>query len=225
MEFTKIADNLWQASGSIRMLGIRLDARMTAIKIGDDVVLLSPLPAAKSWKAKACEIGNVAALISPNSFHHLGLPEAVEAFGQVPCFGGPQVQKKRSDVVWQGNHQDWNQTPWGQAFVSYPMQGSGKLDEAVFWHAESKTLILGDLLMQIGEASWAMRWFWKFEGIWRKPGFSKMLSWFVDRKTLAASFAPLLDLKPERVLMCHGDGVVGDDAHQALLRAQEYLLR
>jgi glyoxylase-like metal-dependent hydrolase (beta-lactamase superfamily II) len=80
-------------------------------------------------------------------------------------------------------------------------------DEVVLWEPASRSLIAGDVILGQGD-----------EGIELCPD-----SWLpdgVDRRDLALSLRPLLDLPVERVLPGHGDALV-EDARGALERIIE----
>ena len=88
--------------------------------------------------------------------------------------------------------------------VSY---ATARPDEVVLWEPASRSLIAGDVILGKGD-----------EGIELCPD-----SWLpegVDRRDLARSLAPLLDLPVERILPGHGDALV-EDARGALERVIE----
>ena len=79
--WTRFAEGVWLASDPVRILGMRLTATMTALRLGDGSLLLySPVAATAERRAALAALGPVAHLYAPNLYHHRWIGEWAAAF-------------------------------------------------------------------------------------------------------------------------------------------------
>ena len=111
--------------------------------------------------------------------------------------------------------------PWGGELVVYPLAGT-RMGEALFFHAVSETLIVTDLVFHYGRSDFRglARLFMGLNGALEGFGPTRLARWlfFADKRTLAASMKPVLDLDIRAVIMSHGQ-VVERDGGQKMREA------
>jgi len=80
------------------------------------------------------------------------------------------------------------------------------MNEVVFFHPASRTLVATDLAMNIQEApGFLTRTFWKLNGAWQKLGPTRMVRLtFRDKPAVRRSVDRILEWDFDRVLIAHG---------------------
>jgi hypothetical protein len=106
------------------------------------------------------------------------------------------------------------------------IQGAPWIQEHVFLHEGSRSLVVGDLMFNIHECrSFWMRLVLRLGGTWKKVGQS--LEWrrlVKDRAAAARSAADVLGWDFERVVVAHGD-VIENDAREQARRALAWMTK
>ena len=104
-----------------------------------------------------------------------------------------------------------------------PIEGT-LLEETVFWHRPSGTLLSADLIENFQSADdWWTRSYLKIAGIYGKIGLSRMLRLaFRDRKKARRSIDQVLDWDFDRIILAHGEPI-GSNGVEALREAYTWL--
>lgn len=203
-----IAPHLWVAEAPLRFAGLEVGARMTIIRLPEDRLLLhSPIAASEALVRDVEALGQVAYVVAPNRFHHLYVSEWQKAFPDAEIFVAPGLEKKRPDF---GETRVLTSEPppeWAGDLEQVAMRGFSLLNEIVFFHAPSATLLATDLAFNIGPHSAPMtRFAFRMMGAYGKltPTFLEWL--FVrDRAAFCAGLEQILDWPFESVIVAHGD--------------------
>lgn len=211
-----IADNLWSVRAPQSFLGLHVGTRMTVIRLSNGALVLhSPVPLDDGLRREIDALGPVRHIICPNHFHHLHAGQAVAAWPQALLHGPAKLQRKRQDLrfgatLTQTPHADWN----GE-LVPYHIDGS-LLDETVFHHGPSRSLITVDLVENMTRCEHApTRWWLTLGGIYRRIGWHRLMRGvYRDRAAARASLERILQLPFERVVVAHGDIIEGDAKHK-----------
>ncbi|MEZ4257109.1 MAG: hypothetical protein R3A78_15575 [Polyangiales bacterium] len=121
----------------------------------------------------------------------------------------------------------WSDEPdpaWGGVLELVAIGGSPKVNEVIFLHKPSRTLIVCDLMMQVlGNVSFLSRVMWKLNGVYGHAGRS-----FVSKRLLrdpSAAHAGVERVRSwefDRILLAHRDSV-DQDGKRVFLRAFEGL--
>jgi hypothetical protein len=91
--------------------------------------------------------------------------------------------------------------------------GMPKLNEFVFLHTASRTLIVADLLFNfdISQQNWAGKLFLKLNGIYGRPGCSRIFRRLIkDRTVFRASIDQISRWEFDRIILGHGANVLSD---------------
>ena len=109
-----------------------------------------------------------------------------------------------------------------------PLAGCPPLSEVLFLHAESRTLLCGDLLFNVRHpATWATKLLLSLMGTNGRFAASRLLRRYTkDRRALAASLEPIFAWDFGRVLPGHGEvfEAEGGDAVPAVRAALAWAL-
>ncbi|MEO0324788.1 MAG: hypothetical protein AAF447_17630 [Myxococcota bacterium] len=219
-----LADGLWHLEGRVRLApGIVFPLRSTVIDTGEGLAIVSPL-AFDDATAEAIEaLGEVRHLISPCLFHHLSLGDAKARWPEATLFAPPGLAKKRPEFA--------SAAILGEVPVpgleATPVAGMPALQETVFLHRESGTLVTTDLVFNIKHIeSRVTRFVLKYVSrAYGRVAQSGLVKWMTkDRDAAAASVETLLGLPFQRLLMAHGE-VVETGAKDQLADATRWMRR
>ena len=222
---TAIADDLWLDTGPVLIVGMPLTSTMTVVRLGDgSVIVHSPVALTAERRASVEAIGRVAHLYAPNVFHHMHLGAWVEAFPAARVHAPPGLAKKRPDLRIDRVHGE------GEAFdgVLDEIRIDGfRLEESVLVHRPSRTLIVADLVHNIGRPDHAWtKVYAGAMGFYDRVALSRMLRWaaFSDRAAARRSVDALLSRPFDGLVVGHG-GPIARGANEALAAAYAWLPR
>lgn len=221
-------ENLWFDEYDLMMpgVGFHFRGRMTVAKLSDGSVWLhSPIPIDDALAVEIDEIGPVKHLVAPNLFHHLHLKGVIERYPEATLYGVPGFEKKRPDLDFDHVLSSDAPVAWGGEFDQLLLKGAPSLNEMVFLHKPSGSLIVTDLVFNIQECkNWQSRLLFRLVGTYKRMAHSR--SWRMiakDKDALRKSVHKMLSWDFERVLMAHGE-VVDQDAKSKLFIGMERLL-
>lgn len=220
-----VAQDIWHQQHALSVMGIRATSRMTVVRLADGRLWLhSPIPISPDTRAQLASLGQVAYIVAPNRFHHLYVGPCAAAFPSATVFGAPGLQEKRRDLVLRplGNVAEpgWEQD-LGQVFV----EGVPALNETVWFHYRSRSLIITDLCQYItGDLPPSSRLYAGLMGVRRRPAVSNGVRLVIrDRAALARSLRQILQWDIGRVVFAH-NVVLERNAYDAVKAAFDDLL-
>jgi hypothetical protein len=226
MHIVDHGDGLATVEGSVKIPGMALPARTTLLSLeGGGLAVISPLVGLSALADDVRARGEVRALVAPSLLHHLGLPEAKQAFEGARVLGPRGLEKKQPGVPLDEVLEGAPSATLGDAVAHMVVRGlKPSVSEIAFFHRPSKTLVLTDLCFHVNEheSLWG-RAFMRMNGAWRRFGVSRLMRRTIsDRAALRSSTEALLALAPERVVVAHGD-IVHEGAAQKLAEAFRFL--
>ena len=124
--------------------------RAVVIRLDDgDLFILSPIQLTSDIRADIDRIGVVKYLISPNHIHHLYLGDWSQAYPDARLYASPRLAPKRKDLTFYKTLSTGTPEPeWaGQIDQCIFGSGNGWIDELVFFHRASRTVVFTDLVM------------------------------------------------------------------------------
>lgn len=217
MQLRRIGDEIWTYEGSeVDFHGFPFPTRMTVVRLRDgDLWVHSPEKLNEQLKQELATLGAVRYLISPNKLHHLFLEEWISAYPKALTYSAPGLAKKRPDIEFDAELSEYPGNEWIQEIDQTIFQGSPAMEEVVFYHRLSRTLVLTDLIENFDPQTlnWWQRSLARFAGILHPHG--KMpLDWrltflFGSKEKARASFKRITDWDVENVILSHGKCVLG----------------
>lgn len=169
-----VPGQIWLEEYPIRYMGIRVNARMTVIRLASGgVIIHSPGHFDDALARSVAELGAVEAIIAPGNFHHLHVPAWQGAFPSARTYACPGVDKRAPRLRFDELLTDEASPLWAGELSQVLLQGVTYIREVIFFHHASKTLIVTDVIENIGDetpgTNWLLRaWFVLF-GMWNRP--------------------------------------------------------
>lgn len=230
VKFHQIAEGLWTLDGEcISFLSFPYELRMTIVMLGDGSLFLhSPVQLTDARRTLIGSLGPVRAIVSPNKLHHLFLGPWASAFSRAKLYAPPGLLKKRADLPFAGELSDTPEPEWAQDLHQCVVRGSFFMEEVLFFHIASSTLIVGDLIENHdpeGFSPWQRR-VGRLNRMLAPNGETPMnyrMS-FLNRKLARDCIERVLSWHPQQVIMMHGP-CVHVDAETFLKRAFAWLLK
>ena len=139
----------------VTLLGMKMpwpfSPRMTIVQLASgDLFLHSPIAFDAALAAHLQSLGRVRHLVSPNRGHYAHIWEWARAFPEAVAWASPGVRSRsrsqRVDVQFQRDLTSQAPPDWRDEIDQTIIPGA-VLDEAVFFHRDTKTLIVADTIM------------------------------------------------------------------------------
>lgn len=222
-------ERIWVCEGPrVRMWTIPFETRMTIVELEPGRLWLhSPIePTPEVCKAVEA-LGAVEALVAPNKIHSLGVGPWKARYPSADVCVSPRFQERHPDA--QVDHVLRVSAPraWRGEIDALSFEGSSFLDEVVFYHDRSRTLIVTDLIQRHDARKES--WFWRFVKrdvgvLGPAGGTARDLRYtFRDRDAARASAEALLRWPFDRVVISHGTCIT-EGARQRVEQAFEWAL-
>jgi hypothetical protein len=206
-------------------LGFRFPARMTALPLeGGKLALISPVPIDETRAAALAELGEVGFLIAPNVMHHLYLGDAARRYPVARVLAPRGLVTKRPDLRIDGLLDEDLPRALTEAVDVVHIEGAPRLDEFVFHHRATRSLVVTDLVFNVRQPrGWLAHLLLFLGGTHGRLASSRALRFLIeDRARVADSVERILALPFEALVVAHGDVLVAG-AHAELERALRWL--
>lgn len=224
-----VAGQLYSARAHLRFYGLPMGTRMTVVKLPDGRLWVHSPIALEHVKSDLDALGEVAFVVAPNFIHHLYVSPFLDAYPAAQLFLSPNLMTKRQDLVARGGMQLGDEVPagtWEGALSQARARGSKMMDEVVFVHHPTRTLILCDLLecVHASAPAW-VRLVGRLAGIFERPGPPiDMKMSFTDHAATWTFVERVLTWDFDRVVMAHGD-VIETGGKEAFAAAYAFARR
>ncbi|MBU2711035.1 DUF4336 domain-containing protein [Zooshikella harenae] len=225
-----IAENIWLCDGEdVNFYGFSYSTRMTIIRLPNNQLWIhSPIRLNESLQQALKELGEVRYLIAPNKLHHLFLSDWVAAYPKALTFGTHEVCKKRDDISFTAELTDTPETHWQQEIDQTIFHGSPAMEEAVFYHKPSKTLIVTDLIENFDPDHFS-RWqraIARFTGVLaphgKMPADWRLSFSFGSKQQALQSLDLILSWDIKTIILAHGECIF-QDARAFLIESFKWL--
>lgn len=207
---TPHADGLWSLRVPHRFMGWQFGARMTVAALPDGLWVCSPVPLDGGVREAVEALGTVRHLVCPNALHHLWAGEARRAWPDALLHGPAALVRKRPDLAFD-RVLDGSPPAWDAAVLTpFPVAGQPMMEESVFLHRPSGTLITTDLVLHLtGEHdAWTRLYLWAI-GYQGAPMHSPLLrySTWKDPDAARRTLAAILDEDWDGLILAHGEAL------------------
>lgn len=188
-QLRQIGKDIWIYDGStVSFYGFPFSTRMTVIRLGNgNLWVHSPEALNDDLKHELSSMGKVMHLVSPNKLHHLFLSEWINEYPDAIAYAAPGLSKKRRDIKLDIELSDAPEDEWMREIYQTIFRGSPAMEEVLFFHQQTGTLILTDLIENFSPntLSWWQRKLAKFAGILSPNGKMPNLAWIVKAGQVA----------------------------------------
>jgi len=206
----EFANAIYVADGpAVPFYGFPYPTRMAVIRLGDGALWVwSPVALTAELTEAVDALGPVRHIVSPNKIHHLFMTEWHERWPEARLYASPGLSRKRPDLDFAATVGDTPEPAWAEQIDQVIFHGSFALDEVVFFHKASRTLLVCDLIQRFPEhliTGWRgvlMR----LDGLVGERG-STPREWrasFLHRAPARAARDEVLRWQPEKLLIAHG---------------------
>lgn len=228
-----IGRDLWVAEQPLRYFGLSIGTRMTIIRLAsNELVVISPIQVSDELVGELNELGPVTHIIAPNLYHYLFAVEFKAAYPTATFWATAGLKAKRPELVIDrviegGSNHLWDgvERLFFDGFKTLGPSGPAPLDEWVFFHVASRTLILTDTAFCFDESfPWVTQLVTRVGGGYKSlsPSLLERLA-TTEKDRVKASAEQVLRWDFDRVIMAHGN-IVEQDGKQQFKRGYEQFL-
>ena len=214
MNLKLLAENLWYADSVLKYKPLVFGIRMTVVKLPSGGLWLhSPIPIDNFLADELEKIGDVEHIVAPNCFHHLFALSAKELYPQSVLWAAPGLSKKRKDINFDAVIS--SESDWGDTLEFEFIKGMPWINEVVFFHRPSRSLICADFVFNIREeSSLVTKFFWYIAGAYKNFGQDRTWRLMIrDKNENTESLNNVLKWEFKRIIMAHGD-IIDCDRYQ-----------
>ena len=203
--------SLFLANGPIvSFYGFPYSTRMAIARLSDgNTWIWSPVALTEELSKAVETIGPVKHIVSPNKIHHLFLKEWAERWPSARLYAPPGLARRKPLIDFDEELTDEPNSVWADDIDQVIFRGSFFMEEVVFFHKASRTVIICDLIQRHAPEKMT-GWRGKLMQLDSLVGAhgSTPREWrasFYRRKLTRVARQKVLDWKPERLLIAHGE--------------------
>jgi len=193
----------------VSFLGFAYPTRMAVVRLADGGLWLwSPVALGAELERELRGLGEVKWIVTPNKLHHLFLDAWLAGWPTARCFAPPGLAVRRKDLRFDAELGDAPDAGWAGEIDQVVVRGSAFMEEVLFFHRESSTCLVGDLIQRHDPRSlrgWK-RVLMQLDAL-TGPAGSTPREWrasFFGRQPARAALRTALAWSPERLIIAHG---------------------
>ena len=221
-----IDKNLVAFKLSFKLLGTDFGNRMTiAILPNKKLWVHSPIQIDAATASMIKSLGDVTAIIAPNLFHYSHITKFLDYFPEITIYGVNGIQKKLKISKNIKNLEQYSQAGnWLPDLESIMIKGVPKVNEVVFFHQSTQTLILTDLLFHFLNPKGWSKCVYSLYGINNKLAFSSLSKLLIqDKKLFKESIENIVDWDFNKIIVSHGE-LIKSNGKEKFIKAFKWLL-
>lgn len=201
----------------VKMPLMSLPVRTPLVKTAAGVIMISP--GSRITPEIYSQHSGVTDIVGPNLFHCAGVPAAAVAYPKAKKWGVQGARLAKHEISWDEELTPVN-WPYQQELAVVCTSGMPKVNEAVFIHHETKSLIVSDLCFNMTDRGGFGAWIiLSLFGTYQKFAVSKFLLKFIkDKPAFEKSLAEIYSFNFENIIVSHGQNIQGN-AKNVLLKA------
>lgn len=210
---TTISNQLFYTEYPIKMVWglVRFNAKSIIFKTDDGKIgIISPGRINDAMANTIATHSEVAYLIAPNCYHHIFLAAAAKRYPNAAVYVPPYLAEKvdtvpaRHTVIASGESY-----PWSSAMSHELIAGMPKMNEFIFFHKATQTMIVTDLIFNFKSYENVMtRIAFRMMGAHRPVSCCKLFSSYIkDNAAFASSIKTIAAWNYKRVIVAHGDTI------------------
>lgn len=211
--------DIWIVDGPIvrmAMYGTKIPfpTRMTIVRLsGGELWCHSPIELTSKLKARIDELGKVRHLVSPNKIHYAHIGTWAKVYPLAIAWASPGVSdraaKQQIEVTFDADLEDEPPPQWAADLDQSIFRGSRFMDEVVFFHRKSATLILADLIenFELNKVSKPFGLLLKLAGCSDPDGKAPLdlrATFWGNKEQARKSRDRILQWEPQKIILAHG---------------------
>ena len=229
----EIDRDIWVAEQPLRYLGLNIGTRMTVLRLASrELVVISPVQVSDAIVSQLGELGIVKHFIAPNLYHYLFAANFKTFYPNATFWAIPGLEIKKPDllidqIINDGENELWSGIEYIflDGFRTFGFSGFDSLNECVFFHAASRTLILTDAAFHFDESFPILtRLATKMLGGYKSlsPSLLERIA-TTEKRKVRKSIKQILGWDCERVSMAHGS-IIEQNGKEKFKRGYEKFL-
>jgi Domain of unknown function (DUF4336) len=229
----EIDQNIWVAEQPFKYFGLEVGTRMTVIRLlNGELIIISPIETNEDIINQLNKIGKVAYIIAPNLYHYLFISKFKQIYPEAKLWVPPGLEPKIPNItidkvinISEGNIFEQIEYLLFDGFKILDLSGISILNEFVFFHSQSHTLILTDTAFHFDQNfSLRTRLAAKLLGVYEKLTPSPLEKLAINEKLkVKNSIQKVLHWNFNRVIMAHGS-IIENCGNQKLKEGYESFL-
>lgn len=228
-----ISENLFVLESANRYLGLEIGLRMTIIRSEKGLIIISPIRSSATIESQIQLLGRVVAIIAPNVMHHGHIKQWSEIYPEALVLVPSSLNSLYADLSMVqdlsastiAEHIPDLESTELKGLCTMTPKGIVYLQEFVFFHSESRSLILTDSAFSFHRGSrLKTRMFGTFLGMHGRLSSSRLeriASW--NKDPLRASVLSVCRWHFDRIIVAHGR-VLEDAGHKEFLKAFKWVI-
>ncbi|MBW4690565.1 MAG: DUF4336 domain-containing protein [Lyngbya sp. HA4199-MV5] len=225
--------NLWVAEQPLRYFGLSVGTRMTIVRLADgELALISPIQISDAVVSQLDKLGAVKHIIAPNLYHYLFVDHVKAIYPNATLWAAPGLEAKKPELSIDqiiGGHttNGWAglETVFFDGFRTIGLSGFDALNECVFFHAASHTLILTDTAFHFDDSfpiitQLATRVLGGYKRL--SPSILERIA-TTEKEKVRKSVEKVLTWDFERVIMAHGS-IINSNGKEQFKRGYDQFL-
>ena len=214
-----VGKDLWVVDGLIVRMAFPggsepFATRMVVVRLANrDLFLWSPTEPDEGLREEIDALGPVRHLVSPNKLHYVHICAWKRACPEATAWASPGVMERAAsrgaEVCFDRDLVDEPEGAWQADLYQLIFRGSRFMEEVVFFHRKTRTLILADYIenFEVEKVGFFYAWMLRLAGVADPDGKAPIAArlTFLGRKEEARlSLEEMLAWRPEKVIMAHG---------------------
>ena len=220
-----VPDAIWVSERPVWFGGVRLRARSTVLRLEDGGLLVHSAPEpTEAFCAALGALGELRWIVVPNCFHHLGARATAARFASAKVVGPPSATARNPQLQLHMGLGDDAFLGAVKELDAIPLDGCPFLDETVFFHRPTGSLIGADVVISAcARDHWSWRWAARLTGCYdrvRTPPDVRAKT--TPNDAAARSIDRMAALPMKRLLVAHADAIE-DRPSEKLLDAWRFV--
>lgn len=215
-----VGEGIWVVDGPVvRMASyvggtVPFPTRMVVVGLSSgDLFVWSPVELGNELRAQIDALGPVGHLVSPNKIHYEHINAWKRAYPEAVAWASPGVRERAAsqdiEVEFDADLGDNPEPGWREDLDQLVFRGSRFMEEIVFFHRASRTVILADLIENFEPDKLGRRFgmLARLGGVADPDGKTPLdlrLTFLGRRDEARVCVGRLLSWEPEKVIMAHG---------------------
>lgn len=200
----------WVGERQLWFSGVRLRSRMTVIRLADGKLWVhsasEPTPALCD---ELDSLGPIGWVVVPNRYHHLHAAAMKARYPKARVIAPPSARSRNVSVPLDVAIDDERLPSLVPELLPVALDGVPFLDETLFFHGKTRTLIGADLMMcGCPRDHWTWRWASRVCGQYRRYKVPPDVRWHTRKNaSVRQSLEQIAKLPLERILVAHSDPI------------------
>ncbi len=181
--------------------------RAIVIRLKDNnLFIISPIRLTDDIRTDIDALGTLKYIVSPNNIHHLHMGDWSQAYPDARLYASPRLDSKRKDLTFYKTlSTNESEAEWSEQIDQCIFGSGGFVDEIVFFHRESRTIIFTDMIMDFDPEVFSpfSRVTTRLNQMYKHTPFGMQLVHIFNRASVRNSLNTVRGWQAERLIVAH----------------------